>query len=179
MLAPRRAVHAQDKDTVIATMALVCGSCGRAAADPTAKFCNHCGKPFYRPGAAAAGGGAGKSGASSGLHQYPHAQLVGATGGFDASVLISEEGAFGAVYKATLGASHVVAVKVMREKSPHNEEQLQRELTTVGFVRPCRTLRLMHECRSTCACAPKLQPTPTHAHVRQFDARSQAPTATH
>jgi serine/threonine protein kinase len=57
--------------------------------------------------------------------------LQDATKKFAAESLIAAEGAFGCVYKGQIGATIFVAVKVMRERSAHNEEQLKRELDTL------------------------------------------------
>jgi hypothetical protein len=70
-----------------------------------------------------------------GLRRFSHADLASASSNFGASELIADDGSFGPVYHGKFGSSQHVAIKIMRDVTTHNDEQLRRELSV---LRQCR-----------------------------------------
>jgi hypothetical protein len=102
-------------------------------------------------GGAPAGGGGAPAPAAS-LRVFERAVLEAATKGFHASELISDDGGFGPVYHGIIGATHHVAVKVMREHTMHNSKQLEQEIATLQQCRHSNLVPLIGICTSAPPC---------------------------
>jgi serine/threonine protein kinase len=74
---------------------------------------------------------------------YTYVLLRDATQNFSETCLISSEGAFGAVYRAQLNPSFIVAVKVMTDASATNEHNRQQFHNEIKILQTCRHPHLL------------------------------------
>lgn len=88
----------------------------------------------------------------AGLRVFSREELEAATKGFCAAELINDDGGFGPVYHGVLGATHHIAVKVMRESTVHNAKQLEQEIATLQQCRHPNLVPLIGICTTAPAC---------------------------